>query len=1286
MTRLAAAWLLALAATITAGSAAATERIAFLVAQSDTYIVTKGAKSIDLPHGTEVRLFTPEDLAAPGPARDAVTSSRIVVVDVMIRELVDFLFEHAPPDGTRIYALRGSRDDASLQSRGFIFDDEVQAYYSHFSSENVAGLLALLARREIDPATVVPPLRQRPTLGIHHPDAPQPFDGIPGYLAWYGSRSRFSPDAAWIAIMVYDTALAEGQVEALDIIVRRLETAGHSVVLCFGRSEDVLHEFLLHDDIRTRLDLVLAFSLKFRSALGPKVLAAVERLGVPMINAISTYYGTVGEWRDDPRGLAAAEVAWAVANPEISGLIEPSVLSGKTETTDHATTNRVFFTDVVPDNLEHLLTRIDGWLALRRKSNADKKIAILFYNNSPGKQSIGASYLNVFESLETILARLSAEGYRVDSDVPLTREGIRDLIVRSARNVGNWAPGELEEMVRAGHVVRLPIATYEEWFRALPDDYRDGVREQWGSAEDSDVMISGGQVLIPAIRLGNIVLMPEPSRGYSDDPLKLYHSPTLYPHHQYTAAYLWIGRVFGADARIHLGTHGTHEWLPGKQAGLSTSCPPEVLGGGTPSIYPYIVDDVGEGIQAKRRGRAVVVDHLVPPLRRSGMHGELRTLAQQISQYRAVAAMSGETAELKLDGIRRAASELGILADLKLTKVDAESLPVIENYLVSVGADFLPYGLHTFGRSPEGKPLAETIEAIREQNPSEDRRKLGLALRRSGGLELERLVAGLAGRFVPAGRGNDPLRTPEALPTGKNFYGFDPDRLPSPEGFELGRRAAEQLIANHIKKDGKLPSKVALVLWATETIRNEGINESTALWLMGMRPVWDKAGRVTGTAVVPGAELGRPRVDVLLNPSGLYRDLFPNLMELLDEAVQRAAVQTDVENLIAAGSAAVRERLVARGVPPERADVLSRLRIFSERPGNYGNRVVEVTGASGLWESDTDVSKVYERHTGYAYGAGEWGTPARELLGDHLETVDTAVHSISSALYGTMDNDDMFQFLGGLSLAVRNRSGRSPDTMISLQRRDDEIQVEDIGRTIGRELHSRYLNPAWVEGMQGEDYAGAREISNFVDYLWGWQVTVPDSVDDAHWNQTYEVYVEDKFDLGIKRFLDEANPWAFQSIAARMLESARKDYWKADDSKKQRLAKEYVESVLAHGASCSDNTCANPLLHTEVIDIATPILPPEVIERFRAELEKATHKTLEQQRAELEQLRRELLEGFDRETMPAKVDGYRMEEIRPPAPPEPEPVPGARWWAAAAAALITALIVVGFWWSRRRRP
>ncbi len=1274
---------LALAVLTAAGGASAEELVALLVSQSDTYVVTKGIKSAELPDGVRAELFTPERLAGDGEADERLRGAEVIVVDVMVRELVDHLLENVPLEGKRILAVRGSRDDARLAGAGIVFDDAIMEYFDHFSSDNVASLIERVVQRKLDDSVSYDPVRELPSLGVHHPDAPRDFEDADEYVRWCSGREGFDPDAPWIGVMTYSTAVIEGHVEMLDRAVRRLEREGYNVLAAFGRSERILERLLVDAEGDSRVDLVLACSLKFRSALDEAVREAVRRLDVPVINAIVTYYSSVPEWRESPRGLAGMEVAWAVANPELTGLIEPSVIGGKVESEDHSTGNRVFVTRMVRDNFEHLLGRIRGWLRLARKPNAEKKIAILFYNNTPGKQSIGASYLNVFASLETILARLEAEGYAVGSREDLDAETIRDLIVRSARNVGSWAPGELEEMVAAGHVARLPLERYQAWFDELPDEYRDGVREQWGSAADSEVMISEERVLIPAIELGNLVLMPEPSRGYSDDPLKLYHSPTLFPHHQYTAAYLWLDEVFDADARIHLGTHGTHEWLPGKQAGLSTSCPPEVLGTDTPSLYPYIVDDVGEGIQAKRRGRAVVIDHLVPPLVRSGLYAEYRTLKQKIGQARAAASLDAETARLKLAGVERLAAELGVLKDLGLESVAPGDLVDLESYLAEIGADFLPYGLHTFGRSPRGDALEETVAAIREQNPDAPRGELISGLEISGEREIERLVAGLEGRFVPAGRGHDPLRNPGAIPTGKNFYGFDPDRIPSREAFALGRRAAEKMLAQRRGPDGEPPSKVALVLWATETIRNEGMNESTALWLMGMRPTWGAGDRVTGVEVVPGAELGRPRIDVLINPSGLYRDLFPNMIRLLDEAVQKAARQTDVENLIAANSTRIRERLIERGTAPERAETLARMRIFSERPGNYGNRVVEVTGASGLWESDTEISRVYERHTGYAYGAGEWGVPARELLGDNLSEVDVAVHSISSALYGTMDNDDMFQFLGGLSLAVRNRAGEAPDTVISLQRRAEEIEIESIARTVGRELRSRYLNPAWIEGMKAEDYAGAREMSNFVDYLWGWQVTVPDAVDDARWDQTYEVYVEDKYELGVEQFLDESNPWALQSIAARMLESARKEYWSASEEQKQRLAVEYVESVLEHGLSCSDNTCDNPLLHSEIIEIAKPLLDAETLERFRAAIEKAIQKTLEQQTAELEQLRKELIEGFERESMPARVDGYEMEKIEREPIVDRGPLGNALWWAALLAAAVIAIFLIGATTTRR---
>ena len=1089
-----------------------------------------------------------------------------------------------------------------------------------------------------------------------------------------------------------------------------MEEEGFNVCPAFGSDRQVIQEFFLDADRRPRIDLALAFSLKFQSSLNQETLAAVQALGRPIFNVHNMYYSTVAEWREDPRGLAPLETAWAVANPEITGLIEPGVLTGKEKSVDPQTGRAVFSHLLIEDNLEHLLPRLRMWVDLQRRPNAEKKVAILFYNNSQGKQNIGASYLNVFASLSEILTALKGAGYQVDEDDGLTAEGLQKLILTSARNVGAWAPGELDEMIASGGLVQIPFDTYRQWWDKLPGEFRDHVLEQWGPIENSSIMARNGQIIVPAVRLGHLVLLPEPARGYVDDPQKLYHSPTLYPHHQYVAAYLWLKHGFQANAVIHLGTHGTHEWLPGKQAGLSKACPPEVLHTDIPNIYPYIVDDVGEGLQAKRRGRAVVIDHLTPAVREGGLYQEYSRLFEMIGTLRSARGMDSQTVDLRFEKVKGLVEELGIGRDLGLTEIDESSLPALENYLMELKSNFMPYGLHTFGRSPQGEALDETVLAVLKQNPDQDRQVVIEALQQSGPLETSRLLQALDGRFIPAGLGNDPIRNPRAAPTGKDFYGFDPARIPSPAAYELGRRAAEGLVQQHLDEKNSYPQKVAVVLWATETIRNEGVNESTILHLMGLKPVWSASGRVEGLEVVPGSALGRPRIDVLINPSGLYRDLFPNLVLLLDQAVARAIVQTDIENLIARHAKSLEERLVADGVAPEEARELSRLRIFSEKPGSYGTGVSEMASASSLWESDREVSDVYANYVGHAFGNGHWGTEARRLLKANLADVDVALHSISSNIYGTMDNDDMFMYLGGLSLAAKAESGVEPKTVVTMQRRPDEAKVENLALTLGRELRTRYLNPRWVEGMKKEGYAGAREMSNFVEYMWGWQVTVNSAVDEAKWRQTYEVYVRDKYDLKLKDFFHEKNPWAFQSITARMLEAVRKDYWAADDQTVQNLAVEYAVNVVQEGVACCDHTCNNPFLNQMVVSVISlpGLMSPEMVEKFKLAVEKAAGKTLDQQVSDMRQVQEALTAGFSpggygdrsaQESNPGdqggpraenqagpelkSVEGFKMEDLDPEVEQAETTSSGVQWLAGLFVLAIMAVFALG--WRRQSR-
>jgi cobaltochelatase CobN len=1278
------------------------QQISFLVIDADTYLVNKAIKELRIHDNIKVKFFTYHDITGDNLVRKFIDESKVIIVDVMMSELSKYLIENVDIMGKSIYALRGSRDDEGLKRNGFIFDLDIQEYFKHLSTSNIQNMICRVAHQEFDQSIAYKPVAKIPNLGIYHTDAKKVFTNYEEYLEWYKNRKQYSKDAPWIGIMLFSTSLIEGQVKTIDYIIKRLENKEFNVVTAFGRDYNILTTLLMDKKKRTRVDLILAFSLKFYSAMNDQLRSALMDLDIPIFDAINLYSNTIDKWRSDPIGIPPMDVVWTIANPEISGLIEPSPLTGKVKLIDKETGKVLFVHKPVKENIELLIPRLKKWIELKKKHNRNKKVAILYYNHSQGKQNIGASYLNVFRSLELILQRMKKEGYQIAIDRRLVEDTIKDLILKYGRNIGSWAPGELDKMLETKKVVRLSVNTYKEWFKSLPDEFKKNVIKQWGRVEDSTIMIKDQQFVIPAVIFGNVLVMPEPSRGWGDEPMKLYHDPTLYPHHQYIAAYLWLKHIFHADAVIHLGTHATHEWLPGKQAGLSPSCPPEVLITDIPNIYPYIVDDVGEGIQAKRRGRGVVIDHLVPAVKEGGIYHEYTRLYDMISNYNRAVSLGSRTVSGKLKKIEDLVIKMGLHKDLGITGFTKDTLEEIEHYLLELRENLMPYGIHTFGISPKEEALKDTINAILKRNSQAEEIDVRKGLLASGPREIDHLIKGLEGGYIPSGEGNDPIRNVGAIPTGKNFFGFNPDKIPSKAAWDLGKQAAEQIIKNSLKEKGRYPEKVAIVLWATETIRNEGINESTILYLMGLEPSWDKTGRVTGTKVIPGKRLKRPRIDILMNPSGLYRDLFPNMIIFLDKSVQKAALQTDIENLISRHNAQIKTRLIKSGIDEKRADILSKIRIFTEKPGSYGTGVSEMTGNSGFWESDDEIVKVYENRVGYAFGLGKWGEDAKETLKQNLKGVDVAVHSISSNIYGTMDNDDVFQYLGGLSLAVKKERGETPDTLITMQRIPDKVGVEDVARTIGRELRTRYLNPKWIEGMKKEDYAGAREMSKFVEYMWGWQVTVPYSVDKTKWEQTYEVYVEDKYGMELKEFFNKANPWAFQSITARMLESIRKSYWEADEKIRKKLAVEYAVNVIEKGVACCDHTCNNPFLNQMVVNIISlpGIMSPEMVEKFRLAVEQAMGRALAEQVTARKELQKKLNEGFTKKpktedqkmsetlaknqkkaskkgTKSKIVEGYKTEEIKAKDEATELTSSGVQWFASLFVILVIGLFVYG---------
>ena len=416
-----------------------------------------------------------------------------------------------------------------------------------------------------------------------------------------------------------------------------------------------------------------------------------------------------------------------------------------------------------------------------------------------------------------ILARLKEDGYQVANAAQLSEARLQEMILAGGRNVGSWAPGELDALIDSGQVEQVPLSEYRRWFARLPEAFKEPVLKQWGPPEESAIMTRGGELIFPMVKLGNIVLLPEPARGWSDDPLKMYHDTTLYPHHQYIAAYLWLKERFQADAMVHLGTHATYEWLPGKQAGLAPSDPPEVMLGDIPNIYPYIVDDIGEGIEAKRRGRGVVIDYLTPPMRKADLYNEYAELHDLHHKYEYAQANGSETAQEYRRQMAEQIKVLGIDKDLKIDELDEEAIEKVHLYLHEIDQNSLPYGLHTFGKADAAESEAETVTLIMDQNPDADPDKVLHDLHRSAANELNTFMHALDGEYVEPGEGNDPLRNLAALPTGRNFYGFSPEKVPSKAAWAIGKRAAEQIIAEKLKKEGKYPQKVGVVLWAFET-------------------------------------------------------------------------------------------------------------------------------------------------------------------------------------------------------------------------------------------------------------------------------------------------------------------------------------------------------------------------------------------------------------------------------------------------------------------------------------
>jgi cobaltochelatase CobN len=962
---------------------------------------------------------------------------------------------------------------------------------------------------------------------------------------------------------------------------------------------------------------------------------ALGDLGVPILQALCLT-SPRDSWLASGEGVSPLDAATQIAVPEFDGRVITVPFS---------------FKEFGPDGLPAYVpdveraARVAGLAVahgrLRHLEPCHHRVALVLSAYPTKHARIGnAVGLDTSASAVALLTRLREEGWDLGPEtgpgaLPGLSSGNGDELIHALIEAGGYDEEWLTQGQLAGNPVRIAAADYRRWFATLPVGLREAVERHWGPAPGSLYVDTSrspeGDIILAALRAGNLLVLVQPPRGFGANPIAIYHDPDLPPSHHYLAAYRWIAAAqadggFGADAVVHLGKHGNLEWLPGKNAGLSAECAPDAVLGNLPLVYPFLVNDPGEGTQAKRRAHAVLVDHLVPPMARAESYGDIARLEQLLDEHANIAALD----PAKLPAVRaqiwtllqaaRLDHDLG-LSDRPDDERFDELVMQVDGWLCEIKDSQIRDGLHVLGQAPYGPVRVDLVlailrarqiwagtqslpglrEALGLDEAASDRGEVDRAEGRARAVvehmeteqwrpeavhaaaahvapehsegvarvldfavaevvprlqrttdELDAAVTALRGGFVPAGPSGSPLRgLVNVLPTGRNFYSVDPKAIPSRLAWDTGQALAESLLARHRQDTGSWPQSVGLSMWGTSAMRTSGDDIAEALALLGVEPVWDDASRrVTSLRAIPLAELGRPRVDVTLRISGFFRDAFPHVLALLDDAVQLVAglEEADADNYVGAH---VRADLAEHG-DQRRATT----RIFGSRPGTYGAGLLQLIDSKD-WRTDADLAEVYTVWGGYAYGRDLAGRPAREEMETAYRRIAVAAKNTDTREHDIADSDDYFQYHGGMVAAVRALTGTAPAAYIGDSTRPETVRTRSLHEETSRVFRARVVNPRWMEAMRRHGYKGAFEMAATLDYLFGYDATTG-VVADWMYEKLSQEYVLDPEN---RKFLKGANPWALHGMTERLLEATERGLWaEPDPATLSSLRQVYLET------------------------------------------------------------------------------------------------------------------------------
>ncbi|MEG0134408.1 MAG: cobaltochelatase subunit CobN [Cetobacterium sp.] len=960
-----------------------------------------------------------------------------------------------------------------------------------------------------------------------------------------------------------------------------------------------------------------------------------ENLDIPVIQALSTYQNRE-TWEKDIRGLDTESLTIGVYYPEFDGQIISVTCCTHENIKDEYGERKQF---IPIDERVNKITRMAfNWMSLRIKKNEDKKIAVILHNMPPRNDMIGRAFgLDTPNSVNNMMKFFSEIGIKLAYEFKDGNEIINNII-KGVSNDKKWLTSE---KVLEKSIDRISKDKYCSWFKKLDQDVQMKMEKQWGDPPGK-FMVYDDILPVPGIINGNVFIGLQPSRGMEEKSEEIYHSTDFIIPHQYYSFYKWIKEEFKADVIYHVGTHGTLEWLPGKEVGLSSDCCPDFNIDDIPHLYPYSVNISGEGLQAKRRSNAVLISYMIPSLTLAGEYEDIEKLDDLVKQYYQAKMLNNSKLYLLKEDIIKRVFEYNYNLDMEITEEEIrENYPLFINklhsYIEELKNSVIKDGLHILGKAPENERLVSLIyallrtencgmmaaeecvgksldydieelkgnpficdingetnlmkldtirnitvrvieEILNKKNYEEvvsdykgykifnrkfllnlEKNILNIVLPKI--LETERekrsILNGVEGRFILPGASGYPTRgNINILPTGTNFYSIDPYKIPSRASWKMGMKLGDELIKRYIKDEGKFPENIAMILYSGDTIKTNGDDVAEALYLMGVRPVWLNNGdRVIGLEVIPYEELGRPRIDVTLRISGLFRDTFPILITLLEKAVNIVSQLDESEeiNYIRKNLKIGIKELLQEGYELAEAQKLARVRIFGCPPGTYGTGVRSLI-ESQQWENREDLGKAYVTWSSHAYTGDYHGKKIENIFVNRLKKIDITIKNEASIELDMLESDDYYSYHGGLTAAIKYAGGKNVQSYSGNTSDPNNVQIKSLKEEAARIMRSRILNPKWFEGLKQHGYKGAVEVSAMVDIIFGWDATA-EIAEDWMYDKLSEKYIEN---TESREWIYENNPHALMNMTERLLEAEQRGMWKTSDEKLNELRKIYL--------------------------------------------------------------------------------------------------------------------------------